>query len=172
MKFYLPSFPCSVRFILPLFFPESIVYSHLTIPNREKQAFDCQRGAYKNSGRMPPCLLPSACVPPPCKGSFQGTLSSFFIFSRRAACPLTEEIGKIMFIGKLQAVSDFPLTVRPVFLRREAGGVDFAGQDIFIRRLPVGPTENAGELRGGETGCFPKAAVLSAFHKYARPHIF
>ena len=64
----------------------------------------------------------------------QRKLSSFFIFARRAACPLTEEIGKVMFIGKLQAVSDF-LDGKAGIPEKEAGGVDFAGQDIFIRRL-------------------------------------
>ena len=67
-----------------------------------------------------------------------------------------------MFIGKLQAVSDF-LDGKAGIPEKEAGGVDFAGQDIFIRRLSVGPAENAGELRGGETGCFRKLPYCQLF---------
>ena len=61
-----------------------------------------------------------------------------------------------MFIGKLQAVSDF-LDGKAGIPEKEAGGVDFAGQDIFIRRLSVGPAENAGELRGADS-------LFSSYH--------
>ena len=126
----LPSFiPCSVRFILPLFFPESIVYSHLTIPNREKQAFGCQRGAYKNSGRMPPCLLPSACVPQPCKVPYRGRFHS----DKHAA---VLSLQKTQPKDRRAYNSPYRNPCRAAAHRRTAGDTAACARNFYMHPLP------------------------------------